>query len=303
MSKIKYLFQELRAPFFTASILPVLLGTAIAYYHTREINWFYFLLALIGGVSLHAGTNIANDYFDHLSGNDEANTEYIRPFSGGSRLIQGGQLKPLEVLGEALFFFAIGSVIGLYFLYIFGWKIFWIGAVGLFSAAFYTAPPFKLGYRGIGEFIVGINFGTLMVLGSYLVQTGNYSIEAIVASIAVTILIAAVLFINEFPDYKADKAVNKRHLVVLLGREKAVYGYMLMILAAYLSVLFGVIYYAMPIYCLAVLLTAPLAVQAMMVAKKYYNDPIRMVPANGITIALHALFGVILIISYMVGSR
>lgn len=299
MHKFKLYLAEIRAPFFTASILPILLGTAVAWHYTGTIHWPYFFLALIGGMALHAGTNIANDYFDHLSGNDAANTEYIRPFSGGSRLIQKGLLRPIEVLLESLVFFALGILIGFYFLWVLGWPIFWLGVVGVFSGFFYTAPPFKLGYRGVGELVVGVNFGILMTLGAYLVQTGYYAWAPVIAALPLTLLIAAVLYINQFPDYHADKKVGKIHWVIILGRERAVYGYVILLTAAYAAVILGILFAGMPFTSCLVFLTLPLAIKAVAVLAKYFNEPAKLVPANAATVMLHALFSGLLVLAYI----
>jgi len=89
---------KLRAPFFTADLVPVCLGTAIAWARTGAFNVWYFLLTLVGVVCINAGTNMTNDYFDHTWGSDEVNTEFANPFTGGSRLIQMGVVKPKTFL-------------------------------------------------------------------------------------------------------------------------------------------------------------------------------------------------------------
>ncbi|MFC2076825.1 prenyltransferase, partial [candidate division KSB1 bacterium] len=76
MSNPKFFLAELRAPFFTASLLPVLLGSVIAWSRGTPFDWGLFALAMIGGVLLHAGTNVGNDYFDHVSGNDAGNRDF-----------------------------------------------------------------------------------------------------------------------------------------------------------------------------------------------------------------------------------
>jgi uncharacterized pyridoxamine 5'-phosphate oxidase family protein len=114
LQKMKNWYREVRAPFLTASLVPLLLGGAVAFAEVKGLHWGYFLLTLIAGLLLHVGVNVINDYFDHKSGNDEVNREYVRPFSGGSRLIQLGLLTPMEVLGIALFAFLVSSLLGLY---------------------------------------------------------------------------------------------------------------------------------------------------------------------------------------------
>ena len=100
---------------------------------------------------MHAGTNLANDYFDYIAGCDEANPTPT-PFSGGSRVIQNGQILPKKILYASLISFALGSAIGLYLNYVCGKNIILIlGAIGVFLGFFYSARPFKIGYGGFGD--------------------------------------------------------------------------------------------------------------------------------------------------------
>jgi len=297
--KLKSWIIELRSSFLTATMVSIFLGTAIAWARNSIFNPEYFLLALIGGVFLHLGTNVANDYFDHKSGNDEVNKEFVRPFSGGSRTIQLGLLTPREVLSGALLFFALGTSIGLFLAWTRGPFVLVLGLVGLFSGFFYTAPPFNLANRGIGEIFVGVNFGALMTLGAYYVQTQTVALEPLVASIPVSLLIAAVLYINEFPDYAADKAVGKNTMVVRLGRSRAVYGYALMTLGAFASIFISVLGGITPINTLLGLVPLPLAVEATLHARKFYSNSFALVPANALTIVCHLFTSLLLSLGYL----
>ncbi len=300
MNKLKIWLMELRAPFFSAAIVPVLLGTAIAFHLTGTVNWFYFGLTMFGGVLLHAGANVINDYFDHLSQNDEVNQEYARPFTGGSRVIQNKLMTPKQVLTEAFICLALGSLIGIYLAIKIGWLILVLGIVGVFSAIFYVEPRVNLVGRGIGEIFIGLNFGILMTFGAFYVQTTSFSWIPIIASLPVAILIAAVLYINEFQDAVADHAVGKDHLVVRLGKERAVVGYILMMVFTYLIVVFGVVADYLPPLSLIALLTTPVALKAIQVARENFNDSRKLVPANASTILTHLLTGILLTISFFI---
>ena len=213
--------KAVRPNFFPATFIPVALGGVLAWHQFTRFNWTSFLLTLVGALFIHAGLDLANDYFDHISGNDEIN-RFPTPFSGGSRVIQKGILGPGQVLGGAVVCFLIGIAVGLFLNYLVpGNVILALGIVGIVLAFFYGAPPFRIGYKGLGELACGLGFGPIMVLGSYFVQTGRFTWPPVFVSVPVGILIALVLYINEFPDYEADKAVNKRTLVVMLGKRKA----------------------------------------------------------------------------------
>ena len=300
MSKIKSYLMELRAPFFTGSIVPVVLGGAIAWHNTHKFSWTLFFATLIGAVLIHAAANVMNDYFDHRSGDDEANTEFVRPFTGGSRMIQNGLLSPREVFIEGVILYAVGAVIGIWLAVTRGMPILYIGIIGMVTSFFYTAPPFKFVHRGIGEIFIALNFGALTVLGAYYVQTQTLSWIPVIASIPVSLLIMLILYINEFQDYKADRSVGKNHWVVRLGRKRASTGYAVFLGVTYLSVIVGVIMRAVPVWSLAVLLTLPIAFKAVRVARSNYDDPKALTPANAMTIKLHLLIGLMLAGSYLI---
>jgi len=300
MSKLKTFGLELRATFLTATIVSILLGAAMAYARVQVFDLGFFVLSLIAGVFLHLGTNVINDYFDHKSGGDEANKEYIRPFSGGSRMIQLGLLSPREVLFEALFLYAAGTIIGFYIALARGIAIVALGLTGLFSGIFYVGPPFKLANRGIGEIFVGVNFGILMTMGSYYVQTKTLNVEPFAASVPIALLIFGVVYINEFLDYNADKTVGKNTLVVRLGREKAAQGFAVIMGLVYLSIAIGVVANIMPISTLIGFITLPIAIRAVRNTLKNHSIPIKLVPSNASTILCHLLTSLLLSVGYLI---
>jgi 1,4-dihydroxy-2-naphthoate octaprenyltransferase len=301
-NKVLIWLEEVRAPFFTAVIVPVLLGSIIAWYHGYPVQIGYFFLTLLASIFIHAGTNVMNDYADHLSGCDARNKEFVRPFSGGSRMIQNKILTPREVLTGSLVFFALSTVLGLTLVYLKGLPILYLGLIGTFCGIFYTIPPFNLAARGIGELTVGLCFGTLMMLGAYYVQAQTFSAEVVWASIPVTLLIAGVLYINEFPDYVADRDSGKTHLVVRMGRPRAFYGYVAIMAVTFLSIIAGAALQIMPLYTLIALLMLPKAIGAIKVARVHHSDSQKLVPANASTIAVHLMTGLLLSIGYVIAA-
>jgi 1,4-dihydroxy-2-naphthoate octaprenyltransferase len=296
---VHLLIRTLRAPFFTAAIVPVLLGTALAWYD-GNFHWLYFLLTFIGAVAAHAAANVINDYFDHVYGNDEAN-QSPTPFSGGSRVIQDGLVSPERVLVVALAAYAITIVVGLVLTVLRGWPILVIGVIGILVSFLYS---FKVAYwgHGLGELFVGLGFGPIMVLGAYYVQAQSFSWGALWASIPVALLIAGVLYINEFPDYAADGAVDKNTLVVVLGRRAAVPGYFALIVGAYGVTVLGVVLGLLPWVTLVALLTLPLAWRGIRGASRFYADTPQLIPTNAITIQIHLLTGLLLTLGVVLST-
>lgn len=302
MSKLKVWLTELRAPFLTGTIIPIVLGTIIAWTRNSLFNPVHFVLALMGGIFVHLGANVVNDYYDYKSGNDTINKEFVRPFTGGSRTIPSGLLTPKEVFVGSIVLFALAGVIGLYFTLVFGPFILILVATGLFSAFFYTGHPVNLANKGLGEIAVGINFGLLMTLGSFYVQTGVLAVEPLVASIPVALLITAILYINGFQDFAADKAVGKKTWVVRLGREKASVVYAFLMLGAYVVILLGVLLNILPLYTLVAFLTIPLTVKSVQHANQFHSNPFQLVPSNALTIVVHLFTGILLWLGYLLSA-
>ncbi len=290
----------IRAPFFTATIAPLFLGAAIAAVHLHnkglQFNWFLFILTVLAGILIHAGVNVSNDYFDHWTRNDEVNP-IPTPVNGGSRTIQAGLMSSTKVGLVGILFFIAGSLIALYInLASDGLVLPGLLLIGVFLGFFYTAPPLKLAYRGLGELAVAIGFGPLFVLAAYYIQTHQLSLEPIIVSTPIAILIMLVLFINEFPDYYADKKVGKNTWVVRLGRKKAFKLYKILIYATYAAIVVLSIY---NLWLLITLLTLPIALKAIKVAEENLQDPIEMLPANFGTIKTHFAVGMLMTLAYI----
>ena len=171
-----------------------------------------------------------------------------------------------------------------------------------FLGFFSSAPPIKLNYlgHGLGELATGIACGPLIVLGSYYVQAQRVSYEALWASIPVGLLVAAVLYINEFPDYEADKAVGKNTLTVVLGRQRAVWGYIALLVASYGVIVVGIVLGVFPYTLLLALLTLPLANRGIQGALRFPSDTPKLVSTNAVTVQLHLLIGLLLCGGYVI---
>jgi len=226
MTKIFTWLVIMRLPFLTATFVPLLVGAAVANFLGYDVSWGWLGLTVLGGSLLHIGTNTANDYFDHTSGTDEANYNYMVPYSGGSRSIQMGLISSKGMLIVSLVAFTLSAVVGIPLIVKAGYPVLWLGLIGFISGFFYTAPPFRFASRkGLGELLIGLNFGPLMVVGSALVQTGKILPEALLAGIPIGFLVAAIVYVNEFPDHDGDKSTGKDTLIVVFGPEKARLGY------------------------------------------------------------------------------
>jgi len=285
-----------RAPFFTGSLAPILVGTALAFHRSGAIDWARAALALVAILFLHAGANLANDYYDHLSGNDEINLTRAWPFTGGSRFIQEGWARPREILAASLISIAFGALIGLYFVSLLGYPILLLGLFGAATGFFYTASPLRLGYRGLGEIVIFLDFGLLPVLGAHYVQTETFPPAAALAGCVVGLLMTNVLWINQFQDAEADAAVGKRHGVVRLGRRPSALVHAALFAAAYGLIAAGIAAGILPAWSSLAFLSAPLALLAAAVSLRHHDHLDRLRPANIATIAVHLATAVLLAI-------
>jgi 1,4-dihydroxy-2-naphthoate polyprenyltransferase len=287
-----------RLPFLTATFVPVLLGIAVASW-TNGFSWWLALLTLIGGACIHLGLNVANDVFDTASGADQANVNPTQ-FSGGSRVVLYGLLTLRQIALLSLGFYAVGVAIGVGLAAARGWDLLWLGVAGVILSVFYTAPPFRLVHRGVGEIVVALGFGPIMTLGAYFVQAQEYDLEPLLASIPVGILIALVLYVNEVPDRPADAAAGKRTLPVRLSKDAVVNGYAAAVALAFgLILVFAVAGWIVRPTIIA-LAAAPLAVPVYRALRDLYDQPYALMPAMARNIQLHLATGVLLVLGYVI---
>ena len=303
MTKIFTWVVIMRLPFLSATFVPIFVGAAIAKFAGYPIQWGWLALTALGGALLQIGTNTSNDYYDHVSGTDEINYNYSNVgLNGGGRGIQMGLISPKGMLTLAIITFGLSALVGIPLIQKAGLAVLWLGLIGFLSGLFYTAPPFKFSSRkGLGELLIGLNFGPLMVAGSALVQTGKLLPEAFLVGIPIGLLIAAVVYVNEFPDHDSDKKTGKNTLIVVFGPEKARAGYVSLVVGAFLSIIALVLSERLPSESLISLLAAYFGFRAIQTLYKHYNSRL-LEPANWGTIIMHNVTGLLLFIGLWVAS-
>ena len=286
-----------RLPFLTATVIPTGLVISVAALDGRW-TWWLGILTLIAGMCVHLGLNVANDIFDTKSGADAANVTPTQ-FSGGSRVIHYGLLsmRQMQLLSAA--FYAVGLGIGLYLAVTRAfWPLLTIGIIGAAISIFYTAPPFRLVHRGLGEIAVFLGFGPIMALGAYYVQAQRFSWEAVYASLPVGILIALVLYVNEIPDRPGDAAAGKRTLPVRWSKRGVITGYRASVSLAFTLILAGVLTGLLPVPTLIALAAVPLAVPVSRALERHYEEPYALMPFMGTNIKLHFAVGMLMVLGY-----
>jgi len=258
----------------------------------------YFLLVMLGLILNHLALNMTDDYYDFRHLVDVFATDVKNPYTGGSGLLSTGLVQPQTMRHVFMAFYAIAIGIGLFLGWMRGGFVLFLLAFGFFCAFFYTAPPIRFGYRGLGEITQLLCFGPGIGLGAYYVQAQRISWEAFWGTLPFGIMLFSMITINEIPDYFEDRKGGKLNLVARFGRKTGVWFFILSLCSAYASILAGVILGRIPILGLISLLTLPVAFKTILILWKYHEEPMKMSPANLGMICIHNFTAILLILAY-----
>jgi len=294
-------FAATRPPFILAAVMPIFLGLGYCVYDGHAVNWINAVLTLLAGVLLHAAINVLNDYYDALNGTDDLNQERVFPFTGGSRFIQNEVLTRKQTLIYGIALVLTVMVIGTYLISQTGITLFWLGLFGILLGWGYSAPPLNLNSRGLGELSVLAGFG-LLPLGAYLVQTGELSVMLVLVSLPVGLLTANLLYINQFPDRKADIQAHKLHWVARLSPHVARWGYVLIALLAWLTLLALIVTKVLPVLAAISALPALLSIKAARILLQNAEMPQNLAPAIQMTILVMLAHGALLTLTLVLAS-
>jgi len=290
-----------RLPFLSATWIPIIAAVVwgIEENLITKMDWTTFTFVFLGGSFLHLAANTYNDYFDWTSGTDQLNNDYFLQLSGGSRAIELGLITEKQLFKLATTFLALAGIMGLGVMYTLGdnrLELFYYGLVGAFSAYFYTGYPLRLVARkGIGELLIGLNYGPLMTMGTLFAMSGTHNWDAFLFGIPLGILTTAILWINQFPDRESDEIAGKHHLVVVLGLEKSSWGYLMLMLSAFSSIY--LLYNSDIINQGALLSMLGLPIALFFSYKVIANyDTRELAIANWGTIGIHSITGILMIL-------
>jgi len=271
---------------------PVLVGSAVAFAQ-RQFHPGLFAVAFMAAVAIHAGANLANDYYDHVRGADTP--ESIGP----SGVIQHGLLRPRTVLRGAFACFAVAGILGLLLIASRGWPILLIGVLSVAAGYAYTGGPIPLGYVGLGDGVVFVFMGLVATAGAYYVQTATISKTVLWAAVPLAALVDAILVVNNLRDLDEDRARGKRTFATLIGRAATRAHFLILILAAYGSIAAGIWLRVIPPLSALVILTVPDGARVWRVVK-VETDP-RVLTSQGIraTAQLHRRVGLWLALAFV----
>jgi len=267
----------------SAAISPLLVGTTVAAYQ-GQFHIGLFLAALFSGLFLQIGANFFNEYYDWRYRSDTANS------LGASTVIFQGTMSAQQVLFGGIGAFIFAAIFSVSLLVAIGPAIILFGLAGMAIAFFYSARPFKLATRGLGDVMVFLAMGLLMTWGAYFVQIHHWSWSAFAASIPIGFLVVAILNMNNIRDYQDDLAVNKKTVVVRFGPAFGKRYHATLIIGAYVAVTGFVLAHLLPLFSLAAWLSFPTAYTHLQAILPTSN---RMVFMRGMkqVSALHLQFG------------
>ena len=288
--------KEIRAPFLLIPIIFVPVGLAIAW-DSGRFDPLVAFLTLLGALGLHASVNMLNDYFDFQSGLDLATIP--TPFSGGSRVLPDKRLAPANVLYAGMISLGTGLGMGSYLVYRSSFDPVLILILAMASVAVIGYSS-VISHRGLGELMAGLSFGPLLVFGTYYLQTGRIMMEPILVGASLGIMVAGILYINEFPDTLADQQTGRRHLVVRWGKKKAASRFRILVASAYGVVVVGVVWGLITPFALISLVALPKAWSATGILNRNYDKTTELIPGMASTVTATLLTGVLFFVAYFI---
>ncbi len=286
--------RVIRVRFLLASVIAVSLGLALNWWQNFSIDPFDAILIFAGVMTLHASVDLLNDFWDFKRGID-TKTKRTK-MSGGTGVLPEGLLKPSSVYRVGIAFLIIGSVIGGYFIITDGIVIGIILGFAILSIYFYST---KIVDSGLGEFFVAVK-GSLIVIGTYYIQSGQITIESILGGIVVGVLSSLVLFIASFPDHDADKSKGRKSLVIAVGKEKASKLFWIFPLVSYFAIIIGVSTNLFPLVSLITLLGIPLMIKSGLGLQKNYDSIDNLVPFMSSTLMFSRITGTLFVVSFLI---
>ena len=289
-------FEILRPFSFTASVVPVAAGGALAAVDGR-FTWPLFLVVLVASVLLHVGTNVINEIYDVRRGVDAITSPRA------SHAILAGRLTERIAFVIAFGAFAAAAAIGLWLVFLRGVPMLLLGLAGLLGGWGYTAPPLEYKYRALGVPLVFLLMGPMMVCGSYYALTGVFEPRALMLSLPVGLLVAAILHGNEWRDISEDRRAGVKTLSGLLGKGVAHLGYVALVIGAYIALAVGVMIGALPVSTLLAMLSLPLVVQVLRSSELGASGQARAISMIDLeTARLHMAFGALLVAGVVIAA-
>jgi 1,4-dihydroxy-2-naphthoate octaprenyltransferase len=240
-SQLKGFLVLSRLPFLLPGLAALISGVGIGAVEGYDLNEGFVALSVVGLALIMLATYYFNEYFDFEG--DVINRQFIK-FSGGSRALPDEMIprRVARIAGWSAV--AILVVIAIIYLVLYFEDYPYLMPMAIFGAfcgIFYSHPPFQWAYRGVGEVMIGVCYGILAMVSGFYIASGELDARMVVFGIPASLTIFCVIVANEFPDYDADKAVNKNNLVVRLGLKQTSVVYSAVMLMVYPAMLASIL--------------------------------------------------------------
>ena len=291
-SNSKLWLAAIKPPMYSVAIIPIWVGTAVAFAETRIIDGTIFSTFLMSAILIIAWLNLSNDVFDSETGIDKNKAHSLVNLTGNKSLI----------FGLSNLFLVVG-ILGIFTI---AWwqRDFTVIGLILLSCALgysYQGPPFRLGYQGLGEIICFVTFGPMAVAAAYYSQAQTWSLNCLAASTLVGIATSIILFCSHFHQVKDDIAAGKRSPIVRLGTKRgaqllpwfgsSVYAF------TSLFVLLGIF----PVWTLLIFASLPLALKLFQHVHQYHDQPEKVSNCKFIAVGMHFFSGLLLGLGFLIG--
>ncbi len=294
------LWQKARAwywasrPFtLPASVVPVLVGSALAFQEGKA-NPGLFVLVLVASMLVQITTNLVDEYSDHAR--PEGKEKLLAPY----KVIARGELSAKAVKRGALVCFGLATAIGLYLIAVAGWPILAICAGSGVVAYLYAGGPKPLGTLGLGQPLVFVFMGPVMVMGAYYVQARAFTLDGLLLSVPLACTVTAILAANDLRDLEEDRTGGKTTPVTLFGRKAGRWEWTMLVAAAFVIVAVLALTRTPTLLALVVLLSLPEAWKAYRLVWRG-QDRASLAPALRETARLHGYLGVLLSLGVAMG--
>lgn len=267
-----------------ASVVPVIVGSALAL-SVNKFVMLYSIIAMLCSILIQIGTNFVNDLYDFLNGADNGKRK------GPLRVLANGFISVAEMkIGSALIFLT-AFLLGLYLVYVGGIIVLIIGVLSIIAGIAYTAGPYPLAYKGLGDIFVFTFFGLIGTMGTYYVHTHEFSALSFLVSIPVGALITNILVVNNYRDIDEDRLANKRTLAVIWGKAFTRNQYVLLLIASFIIPIILFIYYNFSYWILLPCLTLPLGIE--LIKMLFTLEGTELNKTLELSAKLSALFGIL----------
>ncbi len=288
INNTRFWWRLMRPHTLTASFVPVLIGTSLAFSAVGHINPFVFMAMMAACVLIQGATNVFNEYYDYKRGLDTRESVGI----GGVIVRDGFAAK--TVFYAAIILLVIALLLGIFICFKSSWLVALVGAVCMLAGYLYSGGPRPIAYTPFGEITAGVFMGSIIVLLSFFIQTGMVDYKTVLLSVPSAVLIGAILMSNNIRDLDGDKKNGRRTLAIILGKDRAVKFLSGMFIFSYAWVVFLVLATIAAPWLLIVLASIPKAIEGI----RGFHDktlPLEMMPAMKSVAQMNTFFGLLLV--------